>query len=147
MLLNKFEKIVSYILMVCVMCYIAFQTIELVWESIKGYTARIRAAGLDYTTEYGRSIFIIFFNILLALEILETVRVFDKDHDIKIRIILLVCIIAISRKILTLDTIGSNPVAEFALAALIIGLSGGYYLVNRSRRYQDNKAVPGESKN
>ncbi len=122
--------------MVCVMCYIVFQTIELVWESIKGYTARIREAGLDYTTEYGKSIFVIFFNILLALEILETVRVFDKDHDVKIQIILLVCIIAISRKVLTLDAKGSNPMAELALAALVVGLAGGYYLVTRSRKHE-----------
>ena len=122
--------------MVCVMCYIAFQTIELVWESIKGYSSRIREAGLDYTAEYGKSIFVIFFNILLALEILETVRVFDKDHDVKIRIILLVCIIAISRKVLTLDAKGSNPMAELALAALVVGLAGGYYLVTRSRKHE-----------
>jgi uncharacterized membrane protein (DUF373 family) len=129
---NKFEKVVSYILMVAVMIYIAFQTVELIWESVKSYSARIRAAGLDYTQEYGRNIFVVFFNILLALEILETVRVFDKDHDVKIRIILLVCIIAISRKILTLDIYGGNPLAEFALASLVIGLSTGYYLVNRT---------------
>jgi uncharacterized membrane protein (DUF373 family) len=139
-LLNRFEKIISYILMVCVMCYIAFQTIELVWESIKSYSARIREAGLDYTQEYGKSIFIIFFNILLALEILETVRVFDKDHDVKIRIILLVCIIAISRKVLTLDVKGSNPLAELALAALVVGLAGGYYLVTRSRKHEASQS-------
>jgi uncharacterized membrane protein (DUF373 family) len=139
-LLNRFEKIISYILMVCVMCYIAFQTIELVWESIKSYSARIREVGLDYTQEYGKSIFIIFFNILLALEILETVRVFDKDHDVKIRIILLVCIIAISRKVLTLDVKGSNPLAELALAALVVGLAGGYYLVTRSRKHEASQS-------
>jgi uncharacterized membrane protein (DUF373 family) len=139
-LLNRFEKIISYILMVCVMCYIGFQTIELVWESIKSYSARIREAGLDYSQEYGKSIFIIFFNILLALEILETVRVFDKDHDVKIRIILLVCIIAISRKVLTLDVKGSNPLAELALAALVVGLAGGYYLVTRSRKHEASQS-------
>jgi uncharacterized membrane protein (DUF373 family) len=139
-LLNRFEKIISYILMVAVMCYISFQTVELVWESIKSYSARIREAGLDYTQEYGKSIFTIFFNILLALEILETVRVFDKDHDVKIRIILLVCIIAISRKVLTLDAKGSNPMAELALAALVVGLAAGYYLVTRSRKHEASQS-------
>ncbi len=132
--LNRFEKTISYVLMAAIMVYISFQTIVLLWVSIKEYTARVRAVGLDYSTEFGRAIFVVFFNILLALEILETVRVFNKDHTIKIRIILLVCIIAISRKILTLDVAGSNPMAEFALAALVIGLSAGYYLVNRSHK-------------
>jgi uncharacterized membrane protein (DUF373 family) len=138
--LNKFEKTISYVLMGAIMTYISFQTIVLIWTSVREYSARVRVAGLDYTTDYGRSVFVIFFNILLALEILETVRVFNKDHDIKIRIILLVCIIAISRKILTLDVAGSNPMAEFALAALVICLSAGYYLVNRNQKIEETKA-------
>ena len=137
--LNKFEKVVGYVLMIAVVCYISFQTIELVWESIKSYTARIRSAGLDFTQQYGRNIFVIFFNILLALEILETVRVFDKNHDVKIRIILIVCIIAVSRKILTLDMNHSEPLAEISLGALVFGLSAGYFLVHKSLG-ADNKA-------
>ncbi len=130
--LNRFEKIISYVLIIAVMGYISFQSIELVWESFKSYSERIRNSGLDYTQEYGKNLFVIFFNILLALEILETVRVFDKDHDIKIRIILLVCIIAISRKILTLDLHHSDPLSELAIAGLVLSLSAGYYLVNRT---------------
>jgi uncharacterized membrane protein (DUF373 family) len=130
--LNRFEKTIGYILMIAVMAYIAFQTLELLWESYKSYSERIKATGLDYTQQYGASVFVIFFNILLALEILETVRVFEKDHAVKIRIILLVCIIAISLKILTLDLHQSNPMAEFAIAALILCLSLGYFLINKS---------------
>jgi uncharacterized membrane protein (DUF373 family) len=96
------------------------------------YTDRISHSGLDYTQAYGKNLFVIFFNILLALEILETVRVFDKDHDVKIRIILLVCIIAVSRKILTLDMNHVDSNSELALAGLVGALSAGYYLVSRS---------------
>jgi uncharacterized membrane protein (DUF373 family) len=129
--INKFEKTISYLLIIAVVFYISFQTLELIWESVKVYTARLENVGLDYTQAYGKNLFAIFFNILLALEILQTVRVFDKDHDIKIRIILLVCIIAISRKILTLDMVHIDPLAEIALACLVAGLSGGYYLVSK----------------
>ena len=130
--LNKFEKVVSYVLLIAVMSYIAFQSIELIWEAGKSYAERIHDVGLDYTQDYGKDIFIIFFNILLALEILETVRVFDKDHDIKIRIILLVCIIAISRKILTIDVHQSRPLDEMAMAVLILCLSFSYFLIYKS---------------
>ncbi len=108
-LVNKFEKIISYILIWAVMAYIAFQAIVLGWETFRNYWERIKNVGFDYTQEYGKSVFIVFFNILLALEVLETIRVFNRDHDIKIRIILLVCIIAISRKIPTMDVYQRHP--------------------------------------
>ncbi len=128
--INKFEKIVSHLLMIAVMCYIVFQNISLVWETITSYATRIKQSGLDYTQEYGKNIFIIFFNILLALEVLETVRVFDKEHQIKIRIILLVCLIAISRKILTMNIHDSHPLDDLALSGLVLSLSLGYYLIH-----------------
>ncbi|MGF6928032.1 uncharacterized membrane protein (DUF373 family) [Chitinophaga sp. W2I13] len=74
---------------------------------------------------------LLFFNILLALEILETVKVFEKSHEVKIRIILMICMIAVSRKILMLDIFEGNPMSEIVLAALMVGLSGGYYLINK----------------
>lgn len=43
----------------------------------------------------------------------------------------MVCMIAVSRKILMLDIFEGNPMSEIALAALIVGLSGGYYLINK----------------
>lgn len=130
--LNKFEKLTGYVLIIAVMVYITFQTLVLVWESVRSYTERIRQVGLDYTQQYGSTVFIVFFNILLALEVLETVRVSEKDHVQKIRIILLVCIIAVSRKIFALDLHNGNPMTEFAVAILIVGLSLSYFMVNRT---------------
>ncbi|MES1222439.1 MAG: phosphate-starvation-inducible PsiE family protein, partial [Bacteroidota bacterium] len=115
----RFEKYVSYALIIAVMSYIGFQLLVMIWETIDTYVDRIRAHGLGFTKEYGKTIFITFFNILLALEVLETLRVFNEDHDIKIRIILTVCLIAVSRKILTLDIYEANSLSELALGGLI----------------------------
>jgi len=77
-----------------------------------------------------RQITVLFFNVLLTVEIMQTIRVFSKNHIIKVRIILIVCLIAVSRKILELGH-SSEPMAEFSLAALILSLSTGYFLVSR----------------
>lgn len=127
----RFEKYVSYALIIAVMSYIGFQLLVMIWETIDTYVDRIRAHGLGFTKEYGKTIFITFFNILLALEVLETLRVFNEDHDIKIRIILTVCLIAVSRKILTLDIYEANSLSELALGGLILSLSLGYFLVHK----------------
>lgn len=126
-----FERVISYILLAAGMVFICFQTLELLWELSKSIFARLQESGLNYNPEYSKNGVVLFFNVLLALEILETIKVFEKSHEIKIRIILIVCLIAVSRKILLLDTHESDPTAEFALAALIIAFSLGYYLVNK----------------
>jgi uncharacterized membrane protein (DUF373 family) len=74
-----------------------------------------------------------FFNILLMMEIMETIRVFSHHHIIKVRIILIVCLIAASRKVLELGEGVVNPIAELALAGLILALACGYFLVSRSK--------------
>jgi len=73
-----------------------------------------------------------FFNILLMMEIMQTIKVFPRDHLIKVRIILIVCLIAVSRKILALGEQTVDPVAELALAGLVLSLAAGYYLVTRN---------------
>ncbi|WP_436487105.1 phosphate-starvation-inducible PsiE family protein [Chitinophaga sp. ARDCPP14] len=129
--LRTFEKYTCYTLLGIGMFYITFQIVELLWLTATGLIKRFQDVGFTYAPEYSRSMTLLFFNILLALEILETVKVFEKSHEVKIRIILMVCMIAVSRKILMLDIFEGNPMSEIALAALIVGLSGGYYLINK----------------
>ena len=118
--------------MIAVVLYISFQVIVLVWESYSAYSSRLHAVGFDYTALYGKNVFITFFNILLALEVLETVKVFNRDHDVKIMIILIVCMIAVSRKILALDIHISGVEGEFAVAALVVSLALSYYLIMKT---------------
>ena len=113
------------------MILITVQTISLIWELGKTIYYRFSEAGLDYAPEYGKNVIVLFFNVLLALEILETVKVSSSSHDIKIRVILLVCLIAISRKVLMLDLGHPEPIVELALAALVIAFAFSYYLVTR----------------
>src|SRR5688572_12139480 len=130
---QKFDHIITSILLAIGMILISMQTISLIWELGKTIYLRFSEAGLDYAPEYGRSVVVLFFNVLLALEIMETVKVSSSAHDIKIRIILLVCLIAISRKVLMLDLGHPEPLVELALAAMVIAFSLGYFLVTRKK--------------
>jgi len=128
---HQFDRIITRILLGIGMILITVQTITLIWELGKTIYYRFSEAGLAYAPEYGRSVIILFFNVLLALEIMETVKVSSSAHDVKIRIILLVCLIAISRKVLMLDLGHPEPIVELALAALVIAFAFSYYLVTR----------------
>ena len=137
--ISRFEKYISYALIIAVMAYIGFQLLVMIWETVDTYADRLRTHGLGFTKEYGKTIFITFFNILLALEVLETLRVFNVEHEIKIRVILTVCLIAVSRKILTLDIYEGNSLSELALGGLILSLSLGYFLVHKDHGRTKNK--------
>ena len=131
---DRFEKIISAILLAFAMLFIVFQVVQLLWNTVESFSRRFREAGMDYAPEYGRTVAILFFNIMLMMEIMQTIKVFAENHIIKVRIILIVCLIAVSRKILALGETTVEPMADFAIAALIISLSAGYYLVSRNSK-------------
>ena len=127
---DRFEKLVSAILLGFGMVVIAYQVVQLIWNTIKSFQQRFSETGLDYAPEYTKTIAILFFNILLMIEIVQTIKVSSHNHIIKVRVILIVCLIAASRKILELGEGHSDPMTMFALAALILSLAGGYFLVS-----------------
>lgn len=128
----RFEKIISFVLLGFAMIIIAYQVIQLIWNSVESFLNRFKTVGLEYAPEYGRTIAILFLNILLMMEIMQTIKVFSSNHIIKVRIILIVCLIAVSRKVLALSEQTIDPMSELALAALILSLSTGYFLVSRN---------------
>ncbi len=127
----RFDKVITYLLLIVGMVLISVQTLTLIWEMGRGIYKRFNESGLTYDPEHGRTTIVLFFNVLLALEILETVKAFAKSHEVKIRIILIVCLIAVSRKVLMLDLGHPEPLVEIALAALVLAFSISYFLVTR----------------
>ena len=81
---------------------IAYQVVQLIWNTVKSFQQRFSETGLDYAPEYTKTIAILFFNILLMIEIVQTIKIFSHNHIIKVRVILIVCLIAASRKMTAL---------------------------------------------
>ncbi len=71
--------------------------------------------------------------VLIGVELLETFKNFKQDKTFNVLIALLVALIAISRKVIIMEIEGDpNDMELIGLSALIIALSIGYYLINRS---------------
>jgi uncharacterized membrane protein (DUF373 family) len=128
---DRFEVIISKVLLCFAMVIIAYQTIQLIWNTFEAFYIRFREVGLEYAPEYSKDIAIMFFNILLMLEIMQTLKVFAWDHITKLKVILIVCLIAASRKILALGEHNTDPMLEIAIATLILALAIGFHLVSR----------------
>jgi len=131
---DRFERVISMILLGFGLVIISYQVVQLIWNTIKSFHQRFSEAGLDYAPEYTKTVAILFFNILLMIEIVQTIKIYSHDHIIKVKIILIVCLIAASRKILELGEDHTDPMAVFALAALILSLATGYFLVSKNTK-------------
>lgn len=80
------------------------------------------------------SIFGFFFIILIGFELLETVEMYFKDNVIHAEVVLLVAVIAVSRKVILLDLEKYEPLAIVGLGTIIIALGGCYCLIKLSYR-------------
>jgi len=124
--LEIFERYITHALLIVAMVFVLMLTLELFWESYKSIQERFESTGLNYIPDHSRNLAVLFFNVLLMIEIMGTIKVFDKKPVTKLKIILSVCLIAVSRKIMTLDINHSEPLAEIGLAILILALILGY---------------------
>jgi uncharacterized membrane protein (DUF373 family) len=130
---GKIEEYISYALIWVGLTYAAYQTIELVYRFLTRLWDALSST--EFLTEApGRPVGSLFFSVLLTLELIATVRVFAEDHLIKIRVILLVGLIAVTRKILEMDMAHMGELEAYAVAALILALSISYFLVSRTEK-------------
>jgi len=132
-LIKKFEVGVFYILSAIIVLYIAVEIIELVYQFGKALLTRgDTTTRLLITKEQTALVLPVFFNILIAIELIDTFNIYIKEHSIKVQSILLIGLIAIGRKLLVLDLGHADGLINIGLASIIIALSLGYYLVKKN---------------
>jgi uncharacterized membrane protein (DUF373 family) len=125
---NKFERMIYYILIVLLSVVILFSIIELVFVLTHGLLdiSAYRLENQEILEAFG-----FFLLILIGIELLETIKTYLQENRIHVEIILLVAIIAIARKVILLDPFLESDIALLGLAAVIFALCGGYYLIKK----------------
>ncbi len=79
-------------------------------------------------------IFGFFFIILIGFELIETIQMYFKDNIIHAEVVLLVAVIAVSRKVILLDLEKYDPLAIIGLGIIILALGGCYWFIKLSYR-------------
>jgi len=72
--------------------------------------------------------------VFVGLELLETMRSYFADHHVRVEVIIFVAIIATGSHIIGLDVHKTEPTVLIGLAALMLALSGSYFLLKKSTR-------------
>jgi len=74
-------------------------------------------------------IFGMFLLVLIGIELLGTIKTYLGESKFHLEVVLMVAMIAIARKVIILDIKELSSLTLIGIAAIIIALSIGYYLV------------------
>jgi uncharacterized membrane protein (DUF373 family) len=77
-------------------------------------------------------LFGVFLLVLIGIELLDTIKVYFKKHDIHVEVVMLVALIAIARKIILLDFDNYTGLEVLGIASIVIALALGYYFIKKA---------------
>ena len=129
-LIKKIEKALIFSLVVMMAIVLLLATIELGWIIVKDIVPPpMFLLEIDELIE----IFGLFMLVLIGIELLETIIKTYLDRSTEhVTIVIAVALIAIARKVIVLDVQEFTGDILLGIAAVIIALAGGYYLIRRS---------------
>jgi len=128
LLLKKFERIIVSTLLVMMAVTILLATIELAWLIIKDViTPPIILLEINELLD----IFGLFLLVLLGIELVSTLKTYLTENQVHVEVVFTVALIAIGRKVIILDVKELSSLSLMGIAAIVISLSVGYYLVKR----------------
>jgi uncharacterized membrane protein (DUF373 family) len=141
-LLKKFERIIVIALIAMMALTILLATIELAWLIIKDViTPPIILLEINELLD----IFGLFLLVLLGIELISTFKTYLTENEIHIEVVFAVALIAIGRKVIILDVKEISSLSLLGIAAIIISLSIGYFLVKLTLHRGNHKSHdPGE---
>ncbi|MBF0411030.1 MAG: phosphate-starvation-inducible PsiE family protein [Candidatus Riflebacteria bacterium] len=126
--LKKFERFVIMGLIGMMVIVVILSTIELCWIIIKDIVSQpVFLLEIDELME----IFGFFLLVLIGIELLETIKAYMIQGVVHVEIVLEVALIAIARKIIILDIAKYDGLKLLSLAALILTVSIGFFIVKR----------------
>lgn len=132
-LINTAKKWMSFLVLILMTIIVSISIVELailLYLDIFDPTDEVIFLEID---ELFR-IFGFFFIILIGFELIETVEMYFRDNIIHAEVVLLVAVIAVSRKVILLDLEKYDPLAIIGLGIIIIALGGCYSLIKLSYR-------------
>jgi len=129
--LEKFERAITHTLLVLMAGVVLLATIELAWILVKDVlTPPYFLLEVHELLE----LFGLFLLVLIGIELLHSVKTYIVRREIHLETVLTVAMIAVARKIIVLEPKELPEGALLGIAALVIALALGYYVMRRSRR-------------
>lgn len=126
---ENYKKIIILILMCMLGLVVIISTILVAWNLIDMLFINFNE------TTFPRSIidlFGLFFLVLVGVELLETLKMYTKEHVVHVEVVLLVALIVAARKIILIDYTTTPSDIFFGIAAIVIAIGVSYFLLKKS---------------
>ncbi|HWR90420.1 MAG TPA: phosphate-starvation-inducible PsiE family protein [Dissulfurispiraceae bacterium] len=127
--LKRFERIITASLVVMMAIIVLLATIELGWLIIQDI---ISPPLFLLEIEELLDIFGLFLLVLIGIELLETIKAYQKDNVVHVEVVFIVAMIAIARKVIILDIKEIDAMKLIGIGVIVTALSVGYWFVKRA---------------
>jgi len=128
-LFDKFQRVIVLTLMAFMMLAVLLATIEvgvILWQQM------MKPPLMLLDVKEMMEVFGFILMVIIGLELLETIKAYLTKHEIHVEVVLLVALVAVARKVIILDYKEIEPEMMFAVAALVLSMSVGFYVVRRA---------------
>ena len=143
LILKKIERVIVSALLVMMVITVFLATIEVGWFLVKDIvTEPMFLLEVDELLD----IFGLFLLVLIGIELMETLKVYLTERAIHVEVVFTVALIAVGRKVIILDVKEMPGVTLFAIAAIIVAMSFGYFLLKYLRHHEKEDHGPGALK-
>ena len=128
-LLKKFEKAITVTLVGLMAVVLLLATIELAWIIVQDIiTPPVFLLEINELLD----IFGLFLLVLIGVELLETIKAYLKESVVHFEVVLTVAMIAIARKVITLDVKDLPAMTLVGIAAIIVALAAAKYFFRKA---------------
>ena len=131
--LKKIERLIVSALLVMMVITVFLATIEVGWILAKDV---ITEPMFLLEVEELLDIFGLFLLVLIGIELMETLKVYLTERAIHVEVVFTVALIAVGRKVIILDVKELPGTTLLAIAAIIVAMSFGYFLLKYLRHHE-----------
>lgn len=137
---QKFERVIYGALIVMLMIVLSFAVVELGWVLFLDLS---NPPALLLENHEMVNVLGVFLLVLIGVELLDTILAYFRENVIHVEIVVLLALIAISRKVILLDPTQTDPLELIGIGVMVTGLAGAYFMVKRAVIGISMAALPG----
>ena len=134
----KFERFIVLALLILMMIALLASTIELAIILVEQLLA---PPMLLLDIKEMLTVFGFLLMVLIGLELVESIKIYLEQDVFRVEVVILVSIIAVTRKIIIIDYDSVSYQMVLSLAALMVALSAGFFLVKRAVTLSRSKKI------
>ncbi len=127
-IINTFQRYILSTLLIVMGVVVVAASIELVIAVAQEILAPPLILSLDELTRIGS----LFLTVLITVELFGILEVMLLKHAVHVEFVVAVALIAAAREVVVVEVTSVAPMTLVGLAALILALGAGYYLIKRA---------------